>query len=192
MTFNIVGSKLDITGQIFGNLTVVRPSEARSGKSILWECQCNCGNTIKIRKSSLLGNAKYKGKRSCGCLSSIRVGEKREMLTVVEVIDASYKCLCDCGNYTTIHKSALGRTKSCGCISWRVFNLQLVNEEELDNLGHLLDLSDNEKEILRLTDLLGLTIPKAAEMLGKSKQYISKQRLRIYDNKIKPYMERLS
>lgn len=26
-----------------------------------------------------------------------------------------YKCRCDCGNITTVRKSNLGRTKSCGC-----------------------------------------------------------------------------
>lgn len=36
----------DLTGEQFGRLTVIRPTDRRSGKNLVWECQCVCGNTV--------------------------------------------------------------------------------------------------------------------------------------------------
>ena len=48
----------DLTGQIFGRLTVIK----QSGK--MCECQCECGNTRTVTARALkIGNTK-----SCGCL----------------------------------------------------------------------------------------------------------------------------
>jgi hypothetical protein len=53
----------DITGQRFGRLTVLRPTEQRRGESVVWECQCDCGNIIQTVGNNLRnGNTK-----SCGC-----------------------------------------------------------------------------------------------------------------------------
>lgn len=54
------------------------------------------------------------------------IGNKNNKLTIIDVIPASkdnnyriyYKCLCDCGNTTTItkHQFTSGKAKSCGCL----------------------------------------------------------------------------
>ena len=58
---------LDLTGQRFGKLTVIKFSkDVQSGnrKRKYWLCQCDCGNTKEVRTDSLTsGNVK-----SCGCL----------------------------------------------------------------------------------------------------------------------------
>ena len=36
--------KKDITGQRFGNLVAIEPTDKRQNKSIIWKCQCDCGN----------------------------------------------------------------------------------------------------------------------------------------------------
>ena len=58
---------LDLTGQRFGKLTVIKFSkDIQSGnrKRKYWLCQCDCGNTKEVRTDSLTsGNVK-----SCGCL----------------------------------------------------------------------------------------------------------------------------
>lgn len=56
----------DITGQRFGKLVAVKPTNNRLGRSVIWECQCDCGNTCYIDSHSL-----NKGStQSCGCLKS--------------------------------------------------------------------------------------------------------------------------
>lgn len=55
----------DISGQTFGRLTAIRPTDERDATgSVVWECQCECGSTKLVPGSNL-----RKGKvRSCGCL----------------------------------------------------------------------------------------------------------------------------
>lgn len=59
--------KEDLTGKVFGRLTVLRAAEQRSKQGyIQWVCQCNCRDkTIIVVPSYKL---KYGHTRSCGCL----------------------------------------------------------------------------------------------------------------------------
>ena len=65
--------KLDLTGQRFGRLVVVRDSgERTSAKEVIWECKCDCGE-ISVVRSTILRSGRTK---SCGCLSK-EVNSKR-------------------------------------------------------------------------------------------------------------------
>lgn len=56
---------LDLTGQRFGRLVVVRRAENAKCGRVRWECRCDCGNSTTIQGAHLLsGHTK-----SCGCLS---------------------------------------------------------------------------------------------------------------------------
>lgn len=56
--------RIDLTGQRFGRLVVLKESKKRLSNQVTWECKCECGNTTKVRQYSLTtGNTK-----SCGCL----------------------------------------------------------------------------------------------------------------------------
>ena len=57
-------SALDLTGQRFGKLTAIRPTEERRRKFVVWECKCDCGNTAYVTSKNL----KTGKTRSCGCL----------------------------------------------------------------------------------------------------------------------------
>ena len=59
-------SLIDLTGQTFGRLKVLRRDETAPGNRIKWICQCKCGNTVSVLSSSLR-NGKTK---SCGCSQS--------------------------------------------------------------------------------------------------------------------------
>lgn len=64
---DIMGKKLDLTGQRFGRLTVVKDVGSDKQGKALWECSCDCGN-INIVPGVKLRNGHT---RSCGCLRSI-------------------------------------------------------------------------------------------------------------------------
>ena len=56
---------IDLTGQKFGKLTIIRDSGKRQhdGKRIVWECKCDCGN----KYYSTSDNLKFKKNPGCGC-----------------------------------------------------------------------------------------------------------------------------
>lgn len=69
MKYKLISKKLEknLTGKIFGKLTVLKKSHQRKeGKKLkwYWQCKCECG-TIKTYRTNALttGNTK-----SCGCL----------------------------------------------------------------------------------------------------------------------------
>lgn len=64
---------INITGQKFHRLTVLRKVGRDKFKFLLWECQCDCGNKTIVRGYHL----RYNRTRSCGCLGS-RYGNLRK------------------------------------------------------------------------------------------------------------------
>lgn len=55
--------RIDLKGQIFGELTVIDLAPPNKDNHQLWICQCSCGKQIHVRGYSLRHNH-YK---SCGC-----------------------------------------------------------------------------------------------------------------------------
>ena len=115
----------DLTGKRFGKLLVRGMLAERSSTGqVLWECLCDCGNTVVVPTGQL--KAGYR--KSCGCLSRPPLkdwtGRKFGWLTVTAYDGKRggkhfWKCICDCGNETTVCQSNLkiGHTTSCGCQS---------------------------------------------------------------------------
>lgn len=56
---------IDLTGQRFGRLTVIRSEGKNIHGSYMWLCECDCGN-MKVLNSGELRRGNVK---SCGCLS---------------------------------------------------------------------------------------------------------------------------
>ena len=124
-----------LLGKHFGKLVVIRASKKIKRGDIVWECLCECGNTIMLPTYRLL----YKsGTRSCGCL----VGSKRKELTgkrfgklvaleptnIVKGKSIVWRCICDCGNEVLVksgHLLSSGQkgTSSCGCLKGNKLNL---------------------------------------------------------------------
>lgn len=122
----------DLTGQRFGKLEVLSPTEKRADEgSVVWLCRCDCGKFAEVSSRRLV-----RGKvRSCGCLSNPPVkdyeGKRFGRLTVLEyagkkrkVTENSaatityWKCRCDCGRELVVGQPELqnGDTRSCGCL----------------------------------------------------------------------------
>lgn len=62
----------DKTGQRIGSLTVLGPTDQRKNGSIVWKCQCDCGNICYIPTSNL----SREHTTSCGCQQYKKIGEK--------------------------------------------------------------------------------------------------------------------
>lgn len=110
----------DITGKKFGELTALSPTEKRDQGSIVWKCQCSCGNIVEWD----VGRLQQTKHPHCGCLLDL-TGQTFGKLTVLKRVpnltkSRSYKylCQCECGNLTEVTSSDLrrGAQKSCGCM----------------------------------------------------------------------------
>ena len=118
----------DLTGKVFGYLTVLKPTEERSNGSIIWECQCECGKICYIPTSNL----SREHTRSCGCKTYKISGDKLRLklkgkkfgkLTVIEELpsknlESKWLCQCECGNKieATGWHLTKGIVQSCGCL----------------------------------------------------------------------------
>jgi hypothetical protein len=65
--------RIDLTGQVFGRLTVIRFVETHPTKGNMWECRCECGNTY----TTYTGALRATQTRSCGCLMRDSAAERR-------------------------------------------------------------------------------------------------------------------
>lgn len=120
---------LDLTNQKFGRLTVLEPTDKRAGSSVIWKCQCECGNICYKSSHSLRQNKA----KSCGCLQKESrhqpwkdlTGQQFGRLTVIEKTNESnyegvlWKCKCECGNEKIVSGYSLTheRVQSCGCLN---------------------------------------------------------------------------
>ena len=63
--------KLDLRGQRFGKLTVLRENGRDKRNNVLWLCRCECGNEVTVLGSNL----RSERTTSCGCYNRERVVE---------------------------------------------------------------------------------------------------------------------
>lgn len=57
-------NKKDLLNQKFGRLTVIKETDKRQDRCIVWLCKCECGNTVEVSSKRLINNIVS----SCGCL----------------------------------------------------------------------------------------------------------------------------
>ena len=160
---------LDLTGQRFGRLTVIKEADKyispQGLKFAQWLCKCDCGNDTIV----LATNLKKGTTKSCGCYSIEQVkkrlfkdltGQKFGRLTAIKPIEnhtnsngksmmTKWLCRCDCGNECNVQSGNLlsGHTLSCGC-----YNKEQASKRSLINLvgqrfGRLTVLERVENEI---------------------------------------------
>lgn len=127
----------DLTGQRFGNLTVVEKSgeQPYAGRS-RWKCRCECGKYVTVP-----GNLLTMGKKTgCGCENTKKyphadiTGRKFARLTALYPVPGRtsqggmiWRCRCECGNETDVSYNNLVHAgmKSCGCLR-REHDMQLA------------------------------------------------------------------
>lgn len=123
----------NISGQRFGRLTAIAPTQGRSSRGgVIWQCRCDCGEVVCVDLHQLISG----NKKSCGCLKKPPlkdfVGRRFGMLTVTEYAGKKdglhrWKCICDCGKETIAGQTSLqrGKTKSCGCLKVSMYKENL-------------------------------------------------------------------
>lgn len=158
---NTEKSLIDLTGLVFGQLKVMK-RVGSCGKSPIWLCSCECGNTIvtkgvDLRRGHTISCGPHcpikKEKMSKRFLHDI-TGETFGRLTVIQRANNSnngntqWLCQCTCGRTTTVEMSKLvsGHTTSCGCIYSR-------GENEIIN--RLIALGVEFQTAYRFPDLFG-------------------------------------
>ena len=75
-----MGKKIDLTGQRFGRLIVLREGNGKRSsagiRKVTWIARCDCGNIIETTSVNLLAG----DTKSCGCLKSDIVKERNKSL----------------------------------------------------------------------------------------------------------------
>lgn len=149
---------VDLSGQIFGRLTVLHKLNRRSGNNTMWKCHCLCGKEVEVSA----GNLKSGNTKSCGCLqkeiaSNNRrinlIGKRFGKLLVIDEFEHEigdqivfWKCRCDCGNTTIVNTDLLnnGHTKSCGHLKKEAIDKYIASEAKE---GTLLVAIDKKRKI---------------------------------------------
>ena len=118
----------ELTGQVFGSLTVLKRAEyQRKNGGVWWTCRCSCGESYDVPGTLLVT-----GRRThCGGKAHEKnyayadiTGQKFSRLTALYPTDKRgsggtmiWHCRCDCGNELDVPYNWLLYThmKSCGC-----------------------------------------------------------------------------
>ena len=109
----------DLSGERFGNLVAVRPTSERKSGSVVWECQCDCGNTTLASAQNL----RRGDKKSCGCiletdLTGFSFGEF--VVTGFSHSDGRrkyWRCECSCGETVLMDTYTIHSGKKVHCRS---------------------------------------------------------------------------
>ncbi|MBQ0037231.1 MAG: hypothetical protein KBS74_01015 [Clostridiales bacterium] len=117
----------DLTGERFGNLTVLEKAEGLRDRYYTWHCCCDCGNEIVVNTKNLTAHRTT----HCGCRSSElrnahqkpkdRAGMKYGALTALRMIgksdEGAFLWKCECGKHIIVPAKQLQRNKAkdCGC-----------------------------------------------------------------------------
>ena len=135
-----MGKIRDLTGQTFGELTVISCAGKLDGRRYFWNCKCSCGQEKVIPGASLTsgntkscGHLRFSGIKKYNAqqseLAKIPIGTKIGKLTVLEDLGMReqvpghnrrwYRCQCECGRIHDVMANTLkqGHVLSCGhCI----------------------------------------------------------------------------
>lgn len=118
----------DITGQTFGHLTALYPTQERqAATSVVWYCSCDCGGHVLATVKNLRNGDRSKCDDH---YDNLLIGKQIGELIVLDKIGKKhgkslYKCICSCGNYTevTIDKLIAEDIKTCGAYHNRIEDL---------------------------------------------------------------------
>lgn len=134
-----MGEAIDLTGQTFGELSVIdrnytygKENNLITKNDIYWNCECSCGEKIvsttkrlRAGRTSRCKKCAYKKRNEENY--PIMLNKRFNRLVVIEQVERPkhitshgtyWKCLCDCGNTIITSQKGLmsGDSQSCGCL----------------------------------------------------------------------------
>lgn len=147
----------DLTGQVFGSLTVLHRAENRNGR-VMWKCICKCGNEKNVSAHELKKRKTHSCGNSCSCRSHSFVDLRNFTTGFIKVIEKTeqrdhkgsiiWRCIClRCGKECYYSADALVNRKnvSCGC-----YREEIIAKNICDKLrfvdGTCVDLLKYRKE----------------------------------------------
>ena len=167
-----MGAPRDLTGQVFGYLTVIEKTDQRDGSgSIRWKCICKCGAPVIAPARGLITGAN----KSCGCKRKEHAAKLKQndllgmvfgRLTVIRKMEerrngcVMWECQCACGNIVPVRGASLlqGNTKSCGCYNEELAPKTLLPHIEADRVaGTKLKLLNNTPPSNNTSGVRGVT-----------------------------------
>lgn len=117
----------DLTGQVFGDLTVRRIAGRNRKGRVLWQCECQCGNSIELTYQQLIQRKNL----NCGCRKLVYshdgylnlIGQRFGAVTVIGPTakrnnrSIVWECRCDCGNtiYLSTFNLKENPNRRCRC-----------------------------------------------------------------------------
>ncbi len=119
-----MSKRTDMTGQVFGRLTVVSAAPDTLSGAHRWRCVCECG----VERIVTVINLNSGHTKSCGCLREEIQHAKREdltgqkfgRLTALSPVPNELKwlCKCECGVEKVFDTGNIkhGKSLSCGCL----------------------------------------------------------------------------
>ena len=137
-----------LIGQRFGHLTVLEDTGKRLHRSIIWKCQCDCGNIHTATSNNLNGgNINSCGKKECPYHQTYKnlKGQKFGKLTPLyptfkkDGNHMYWMCQCDCGNTKEVASNHLqrGSVQSCGCIKTSIGESNIKKILEENNIPYI-------------------------------------------------------
>lgn len=115
-----MGKFIDLSGQQFGEMTVLEKDTelSKQKKRVYWKCECSCGRIKSIRADGL------KTIQTCGECKKDLTNQRFGRLVALQkgkkdkAWHQHWICQCDCGNIVEVNGDNLrrGLTKSCGCL----------------------------------------------------------------------------
>lgn len=125
---------LNLSGQQFGELTVVNRMDGGQHGQPSWRCHCACGNWLTVSTAELLNGQR----QDCGDSVHGKSQRRRQLARRQDVTgqrfgrlvalrpvsrrvsngDTMWLCQCDCGNQAVVDVQRLkaGTSRSCGCL----------------------------------------------------------------------------
>ena len=84
-----MGKFINLEGYKFGKLTVIKNTGLIKNTSVLWECKCECGNTIVTDTRNLKAGITL----SCGCYNQEKImkSKKRRGLVYDNPYESIYR-----------------------------------------------------------------------------------------------------
>lgn len=132
-------TRIDLTGQKFGKLTVLRYDHTEKPKGIaFYRCRCDCGNTVIVAS----GHLRSGHTQSCGCLQSEvavqnskgntwgRKYEEPKMASAKAIWQTSYNDGCSFKTFLYLSQQPC---HYCGILPLNNFNKYITKEGKITN-----------------------------------------------------------